>query len=133
MIVEQTAAIEKAEDEHDREDAEEPLHATQKLLSLLPKVFPATQDSPEVMAIWHDDLNLNNILVDDGGNITAVLDWEYVSALPIWMAAKMPRFLIGGGSQEEPKREDYSDEAPRGSLASDSKVDLDNEGKNELY
>lgn len=107
IIVEQRAAIEKAEDEDDREDAEEVLPPAQKLLSLLPKVFPATHDHHEVTAIWHDDLSLNNILVNDEGEITAIVDWECVSALPIWMAAKMPGFLTGGDRQEESKREDY--------------------------
>ncbi|KAK7745384.1 hypothetical protein SLS53_002880 [Cytospora paraplurivora] len=136
LILEQTAALERAEDEDDKEDAEENLHAAQGLLSLLPKVFPEMQDSPEVTAIWHDDLNLNNILVDDEGKITAVVDWECVSALPIWIATKMPKFLEGGGRQEEPKREDYSDETPQGSSASENdgcEDDLNNEGKNQLY
>lgn len=135
IVLEQTAAIEKAKDEDDREDAEEILHPAQNLLSLPPKVFPKIQDSPEVTAIWHEDLNLNNILVDDEGKITAIVDWECVSALQIWMAGNMPEFLIDGGRQEEPKREDYMDETPLGSFASehDDTDDLDNEGKNRLY
>lgn len=66
-------------------------------------------------AIWHDDLNLDNILVDNEGKIIAIVNWECVPALPTWMATKMPKFLEGGGRQEEPKREDYqSDETPEG-------------------
>lgn len=139
IILEQTAAIENAEDEDDKEDAREILGPAQRLLALLPKVFPAAlQDSPpEVTALWHDDLSLNNILVDDQGNITAVVDWECVSALPIWIATKMPTFLTDGGREEEPKREGYMDETPLGSSATEeedgSADSLDNEGKNELY
>lgn len=136
IILEQTAAIEKAKDEDDREDAEEILHSAQKLLSLLPKIFPEIQENPEVTAIWHDDLNLKNILVDDEGKITAIVDWECVSALPFWMATNMPKFLTDGGRQEEPRREAYKDETPQGSVASEQDGctdDLDNEGKNELY
>lgn len=107
LILEQTAALERAEDEDDRKDAEEHLHAAQGLLSILPKVFPGIQDSPEVTAIWHDDSNFNNILVDNEGKIIAVVNRECVPALPTWMATKMPKFLEGGGRQEEPKREDY--------------------------
>lgn len=51
IILEQTAAIEKAEDKDNREDAEEILHSAQKLLSLLPKIFPEIQENPEVTAI----------------------------------------------------------------------------------
>lgn len=136
IILEQKVAIEKADDQGDREDAEEILHLAQRLLSILPKVFtrPEIQDSPEVTAMWHDDLNLNNILVDNEGQITAVVDWECVSALPIWMAAMTPKFLISDSRLEEPKREDYMDETPQGSCSSESDTDgLDNEGKNQLY
>lgn len=74
IILEQTAAIEKAEDEDDREDAKEHLRSAQKLLSLLPKVFPENQDSPEFTSIFYDELNLKNILVDDEGTVTAIVD-----------------------------------------------------------
>lgn len=136
IIMEQTAAIEKDEEEKDKEDAEEILRPARQLLALLPKLFPMAQDSPEMTAICHDDLNLNNILVDDEGKITAVVDWECVSALPIWMAVQMPKFLSDGGREEEPKREFYGDETPQGSLASEngaSDDELDNEGKNGLF
>ena len=125
-----------AEDEDDRDDAEEILRPAQKFLSLLPQVFPGTQDGPEVTIIWHDDLNLNNILVNDQGKITAVVDWECVSAPQSWVATKMPKFWLGGGREEEPKRDDYGDETPQGSLASENDErtdDLIGESKNELY
>lgn len=136
IIQEQRAVLEKTENEDDVEDAEEILLAAQKLLSLLPKVFPATRDSTEVTVICHDDLNLNNILVDDEGKMKAIVDWECVSVLPIWMAVRMPNFIRDGGREEEPKREEYADASPQGSLSSakdDCTNDLDNEGKNELY
>ncbi|KAJ4410678.1 hypothetical protein N0V82_009157 [Gnomoniopsis sp. IMI 355080] len=136
IILEQRAVLEKTEDEDDVENAEEVLLAAQKLLGLLPKVFPPTQHSTEVTVICNDDLNLNNILVDDEGNITAIVDWECVSALPIWMAVRMPDFIRVGGREEEPKREGYADASPQGSLHSGNDEctnDLDNEGKNELY
>lgn len=141
IVIEQIQLIAKAEDEDDRQEAQEHLRSAEKLLGLLPKVFPAEQDSLEATAIYHDDLNLNNILVDEEGNITAVVDWECVSALPIWMAAKYPRFLRDGGRDEKPERESYSNEQPisiyKGALADgeddDDDDDLDNEGKNPLY
>lgn len=138
IVINSTKAIEKAPDEDDREDAENQLRSAEKLLGLLPKVFPAEQNSPEVTAIYHDDLNLNNILVDDQGKITAVVDWECVSALPLWMAAKFPGFLSVGGRDEKPDRDGYSNEqavsiAKDGSAAAADDDYLDNEGKNQLY
>lgn len=142
IVIDSKNLIEKAEDEDDRKDAEDQLRSVEKLLGLLPKVIPAEQDSPEVTAIYHDDLNLDNILVDDDGKITAVVDWECVSALPIWMAAKFPKFLRFGGREEKPDRDVYSNDDPI-SIArnvaeededdDDDDDELDNEGKDELY
>ncbi|KAI3391991.1 hypothetical protein diail_6367 [Diaporthe ilicicola] len=136
IILEQTAALENAEDEDDREDAEEILGPTRKLLSLLPKVFPNDQEQEVETALWHDDLNLHNILVNDNGEITAVVDWECVSAMPNWVATMTPKFLVGESREKEPIRDDYSNEAPPDSADAPKPGDpddLDNEGKNQLY
>jgi hypothetical protein len=38
---------------------------------------------------------MENILVDDFGRITAVVDWEFVSALPVWRACQPPKLIDG--------------------------------------
>ncbi|ETS84910.1 hypothetical protein PFICI_02935 [Pestalotiopsis fici W106-1] len=136
IILEQETVIEKAEDEDDKEDAEEILTSARKLLSLLPKIFSPTQPGAEATVIYHDDLNLWNILVDSQGSITAVVDWECVSALPIWMATRMPKFLTDSSREEEPKRDEYMDETASDSAEREKSSDpnlLDNEGKDDLY
>lgn len=71
--------------------------------------------------------------MDDAGKITALVDWECVSALPLWMACHFPQFLQGREREEEPVRsqfgEDLEDESdnPAGVDA------LDNEGVTILY
>ena len=35
------------------------------------------------------------MLVDEGVSLTAVVDWEYMSALPLWYACRYPAFLDG--------------------------------------
>ncbi|KAI0549083.1 phosphotransferase enzyme family-domain-containing protein [Xylaria curta] len=136
-ILEQLAAIEESKDEDDREDAEERLVLLRRLLSLLPEVFTRTSEGyAESTVLWHDDLNLCNILVDDKGEITAIVDWECVSALPLWMTADMPRYLKEESQQEEPIRDNYANETLEESLASqncDDPDELDNEGKISLY
>lgn len=136
IILEQTEALEKAEDDDDREDAEEILSSAQRLLSLLPRIFPDDQEDEVATALYHDDLSLHNIPVNEEGEITAIVDRECVSAVPIWMTTKMPMFLVGERREEEPVRDIYADEIPAES--SDSQKggdpdDLDNEGKNQLY
>ncbi|KAK2607546.1 hypothetical protein N8I77_006210 [Diaporthe amygdali] len=136
IILEQTEALEKAEDDDDREDAEEILGSARRLLSLLPKVFPDDQQDEIATALYHDDLSLHNILVNEDGEITAIVDWECVSAMPIWLTTKMPKFLIGENREEEPIRGTYADEIPAepvGPPNDGGPDDLNNEGKNQLY
>lgn len=136
IMLKQTEAFENAEDDDDREDAAEILSSAQRLLSFLPKVFPEGQDDDVVTALYHDDLNLHNILVNEQGVISAVVDWECVSAMRMWMATKTPNFLAGERRQEEPIRDIYADEAPTeaAEARNEGETDeLDNEGKNQLY
>lgn len=67
--------------------------------------------------------------MDDEGKIGAIIDWECVSAMPQWLATQMPRFLEGPTRANEPKRQNYADEA----LQDNEDTILDNEGKNQLY
>jgi hypothetical protein len=135
IVKDQTAAKEEAEDEEDEEDAAFALALAQRLINLLPKIFPPLQHPPERSVERHEDLPLNNILVYEQGNITAVIDWECVSAMPVWMTTRMPKFLEGSDREEEPKRQEYADESAKGSdVPGDSEDDeLDNEGKDGLY
>ncbi|KAK3361652.1 phosphotransferase enzyme family-domain-containing protein [Lasiosphaeria ovina] len=67
---------------------------------------------PERTVLYHNDLSLNNILIDDdGGKITAIIDWECVSAEPLWVATAVPSFLDVQGEEreDEPDRDQYPD------------------------
>lgn len=129
--LESDATLQNSDDEDEKEDAEIYLHVAGKLKSLLPTIFPAVQDQPDITSIWHDDLNLNNILVDEDGNVTAVVDWECVSALPAWFATKFPKFIRDGEREKEPIRDNYGEEQD---FEKEQNTDgLDNEGKTELY
>lgn len=122
-------------DDDDKESAGESLVLAKRLLALLPKIFPSIQEPHERTALWHHDLGLNNILVNHQGENTAVIDWEGVSAVPLWMAAQVPKFLRGSSERgEEPRREIYADEPPPPTADDpDDPDELDNEGKNQLY
>jgi hypothetical protein len=63
------------------------------------------------------------------------MTWECVSAMPLWLATKLPKFLEGPIREEEPKRQAYADENPEDRQVEGGSEDdeLDNEGKNELY
>lgn len=135
IVLHQTAVLEKTEDEDDKEDAEDAISAARKLLALLPRFFPPGSDEVETTGLYHHDLHLSNILVNEKGEITAVLDWECVSALPLWVSTQVPKFLDEPVREEEPQRDGYADETPEEAAANkrDDPDCLDNEGKNGLY
>ncbi|KAE8316483.1 phosphotransferase enzyme family-domain-containing protein [Aspergillus transmontanensis] len=82
-----------SDDEADPDDAIRTLEIIGKLKILLPSIFPPSGDYPEPSVLVHDDLSSRNILVHDNGELPAILDWECVSALPLWNACYYPAFL----------------------------------------
>lgn len=62
--------------------------------------------------LFHDDLNKQNILVDEteAGTITAVLDWESISTVPLFVGCQYPPFLQGRPSDERPVKTKYKEE-----------------------
>lgn len=125
------------EDDDEKEEADAMLRVARRLLGLLPRIFPSIQNPAERTALYHDDLGLSNVLIDEQGSLTAIVDWECVSAVPLWMTTRVPKFLWGPTREEEPKRDTYSNETPIERQTLEPKGsdpdELDNEGKNELY
>lgn len=120
IVLHQRAVLKKSDDEDDREDAEDILFVAQKLLPLVSKVFPPPLDDemPVPTALYHQDLHLDNILVNEEGKITAIIDWECVSAMPLWMLAPLvPKFL------DEPAREEEPIEAVYANKPADERAD----------
>lgn len=98
-------------DEDEIEDATRTLQIIDQLNSLLPLMFPTSGDDFEPSVIFHDDLSKHNILVDDVGQLAGALDWECVSALPLWKACYYPSFLEEPPRHSEPDVERYHREA----------------------
>ena len=96
--------VDQSEDEDDREDAEDTMRKLTRLRKLLPNTFST---SSEPTMFFHDDLSQQNILVDEAGKLTAIIDWECVSALPLWKACQYPAFLNGRDRDEEPLQQAY--------------------------
>lgn len=46
--------------------------------------------------IYHEYMDANSVIVDDDGNLTGIVDWEYVSTMPLWKACDVPEFLTRG-------------------------------------
>lgn len=66
-----------------------------KVLELILECIPRstlTSNGVETFGISHPDLDVQNILIDDDGNVTGILDWDGVRAKPHFMA--WPSFPI---------------------------------------
>jgi hypothetical protein len=99
----------ESDDEDEIEDAERTLDVVARLKVVVDKIFPAGQgqQGDEASLFLHDDLSNHNILVDDDGALTGVLDWECVSAVPRWKACSFPSFLEGKSRDVKPKESTY--------------------------
>ncbi len=67
--------------------------ACDALLKILPQVFP--EDSPEKTpkVLYHHDISVSNILVDDAGNLVGLVDWENILTVPYALARPFPKAL----------------------------------------
>ncbi|KIY51593.1 hypothetical protein FISHEDRAFT_36711 [Fistulina hepatica ATCC 64428] len=99
-----------SDDEDDLEEAESTQSVAERLARLLPRVFSPFVDKPERTVLHHDDLSFHNLLVDDAGQLSGIVDWECVSTLPLWRTCQLPSFLVGPCRAEQPARKGYMDD-----------------------
>ncbi|CDF40406.1 unnamed protein product [Chondrus crispus] len=117
--------IETSRDEDDIDMAEQVAILERRLAALLPSIFKFNLNHEvEETALFHDDLSQQNIMVDEDGNLTAIIDWECVSALPLWRVCQIPYFLRGRERMEMPNRSTYA--MDENGLAEDGEI-------NEVY
>lgn len=64
-----------------------------RIFPFIARFFPDNGNTLEPTVLHHDDLHANNILANDFGTITGVVDWECVSTVPLWKACFYPKFL----------------------------------------
>ncbi|KAK7686686.1 hypothetical protein QCA50_010286 [Cerrena zonata] len=108
VLADAAETLQTSEDEDDQEEAVESQQLASRLLRLLPSLFPPHPDIPEQTIICHDDLSFHNLLVDGSGKLTGIVDWECVSALPLWKACQLPAFLQGSDRTDRPDPASYS-------------------------
>ncbi|KAK2034186.1 hypothetical protein LX32DRAFT_722454 [Colletotrichum zoysiae] len=89
------------------EELECVLETIARLRVQLPNFFPSGGPEIEPSVIYHNDMNRHNIMVDDAGALTAVVDWDCVSALPLYMACQYPPFLQGKRREVKPIKSEY--------------------------
>jgi hypothetical protein len=108
VLEDQQNILEKSEDEGDIEDAQTSKSLAEQLLHILPDIF--SEDGNEETIVFYDDLSMHNILADAESLVAGIIDWECVSALPLWKACRYPEFLNDRTRNEEPLIADYGTE-----------------------
>ncbi|KAL4887589.1 hypothetical protein BJY04DRAFT_212619 [Aspergillus karnatakaensis] len=78
------------------------LSALENYLKVAPYVLPESK-ATHASVLWHGDLHSQNIFVDpqDPGRIVGVIDWQSVSAHPLFMQIGRPAFLDYNGPVPE--------------------------------
>ena len=94
-------------DKEDLEDVDGTLKIIERLRTHLSDIFPDCGINSEVSMLHHEGLNLKNIMVNGDGKLTGVVDWECVSAVPLWKACDYPDFLDRRSREERPDEKDY--------------------------
>ncbi|KAL2856458.1 phosphotransferase enzyme family protein [Aspergillus pseudoustus] len=81
---------------------EKKLSALQNYLKVAAHVVP-DDTATHASVLWHGDLHLQNIFVDpeDHSKITGIIDWQSVSACPLFMHTRHPAFLEFDGPTPE--------------------------------
>ncbi|KAM5439801.1 hypothetical protein MferCBS31731_004211 [Microsporum ferrugineum] len=99
--------IRESEDEDDIEEAQKTLPVVKRLTKAIRLI--SREEKPTVSTVLlHDDLSMHNILVDEDGKLQGIVDWECTSTVPLWKAARFPRFLQGSHRAEKPARDGYT-------------------------
>lgn len=101
MVTESDAVLrDQAADQKHEALASKYSSLAKRLQKQQPKFFPANSSSclaeltSEITTLHHYDTSGYNVLVDEEGRLTALLDWDSVSAVPLWKACQMPEFLM---------------------------------------
>ncbi|KAJ8116107.1 hypothetical protein OPT61_g2396 [Boeremia exigua] len=131
VLAEQQRIIDTSCDEDEIEDAEFAHNLAQQLCELLATVFLPSASATEATVLFHHSLSMYNISIDGDGNLSEVMDWECVSAVPVWRACRLPELFEERVREAKPLKENYSPDSDE----DDDKDDdgLDNEGITDLY
>lgn len=131
VLADQQRILSTSCDEDELEDADFAHDLAKKLLELLPSVFLPNVSASESTMLFHDNLSMQNIWVDEQGQLSAIMDWEAVSAVPLWRACQLPALFEDQIRDAEPSKETYAADSDEEDVEDDD--GLDNEGITDLY
>jgi hypothetical protein len=68
-------------------------------LKIAPHIVPDGKEL-NLPTIRHPDLSPNNIFVSESGDITAIIDWQHCTVLPMFLQAKIPKHFQNYGDDD---------------------------------
>jgi hypothetical protein len=125
-----------AEDEDDLRVTRKATVLVEGLEATLDALRERLEDGTEPKYLCHPDLNNGNILCDEAGRITGIIDWEMSSLVPLWACLKVPKLFSATFRDQEPSLDEYPDATPPepGDYIDEStEQEYDLRGKNLLY
>lgn len=100
-------AVIDSDDEFYLDKAQTALKIIDGVRPLIGKILPSNTLEAEPSMLLHQYLSVHNILVDDSGALTGIIDWQCIAAVPVWSACCYPRFLNFSWRENKPEREGY--------------------------
>ncbi|KAK0609787.1 hypothetical protein DIS24_g12263 [Lasiodiplodia hormozganensis] len=73
-----------------------------RLQNILPLLFDDQSFAPQSCALHHPDMHDENILVDEAGNVAALIDWEKSFATPVRQISRYPKLIITDDDDDLP-------------------------------
>lgn len=131
VVADQQRILDTSCDEDEIEDAEFAHSLAKQLDEILPTVFLPNASASEQTVLFHNNLSMHNLIIDEQAHLTTIMDWEGVSAVPLWRACQLPALFDERIREEMPNKETYAADSDE----EDDKDDdgLDNEGITDLY
>lgn len=83
-----------SDDEDDVELGQDMQEVYEGLKIIIPRYFPHKSHHEQTL-LCHRGISLMNTLVDSNGDLTSIVDWECVAAVPTWQACDLPQLLQG--------------------------------------
>lgn len=85
-----------------------------RLQNILPLLLDDQSFAPQSCALHHPDMHDENILVDEAGNVAALIDWEKSFATPIRQISRYPKLIITDDDDDLPTEpEPWTSDEPK--------------------
>ncbi|GES61237.1 kinase-like protein [Aspergillus terreus] len=90
------------------------IHALEKYLQLANCLGYPQGSNLNRPVLRHPDLQPNNILLSDSLDVTAIVDWQHATIMPLCLAASMPKYFQNYGDPESDRMAKPARDLPAG-------------------